>query len=136
MHRISACVRITPGVRVLVITVSSTFPPVRMSTNSSGVCSAKHKKSAAVQLLHGQSRNYKCKIVVWKCYWNWKVKAGRDTSFTCLGAFSILYICTDGRIVWKVYPLYPFSETESYQSNSVIPFQSIRFWKGLGNCSF
>ena len=39
-----------------VIAVSSTFPPVRMSTNSSGVCSAEHKKSAAVQLLRGQSR--------------------------------------------------------------------------------
>ena len=44
-----------------VIPVSSTFPPVRMSTNSLGVCSAKDKKSAAIQLLHGQSRIIKRK---------------------------------------------------------------------------
>ena len=29
-----------------------------------------------------------------------------------IGAFSILSICIDGRIGQKVYPLYPFSETE------------------------
>ena len=29
-----------------------------------------------------------------------------------IGAFSILSICTDGRIGQKVHPLYPFSETE------------------------
>ena len=29
-----------------------------------------------------------------------------------IGAFSILSICTDGKIGQKVYPLYPFSETE------------------------
>ena len=98
------------------------FPPVRMSTNSSGVCSAKHKKSAAVQLSRGQSRIsatsalemlHKASALIWK------VKAGRDISFTCLGAFSILSIRTDGRIGWKVYPFYPFSENRKVTNETV-----------------
>ena len=68
MRRISACVSESSQVYMyFVIAVSSIFPPVRMSTNFSGVCSAEHKKSAAVQLFHGQSR-ISANIVVWKCY--------------------------------------------------------------------
>ena len=106
-----------------VIAVSSTFPPVRMSTNSSGVCSVKHKKSAAVQLLGGQSRistNSGLEMLLRASSLIWKVNSGRDASFTRLDDFSILSIHTDGRIGWnrsffapdKVYPLYSFSETE------------------------
>ena len=73
-----------------VIAVSSTFPLVRMSTNSSGVCSTQYKKFAAVQLLHRQSRI--CTISGLEMLRKarpliWKVKAGRGLSFICLAAF-------------------------------------------------
>ena len=42
-----------------------------------------------------------------------------------IGAFSILSICTDGKIGQKVYPLYPFSETEK------LPIEQRKYLSGL-----
>ena len=108
MVRITACVRVLCHSRFIY------FPLVRMFTNSLGVCSAYHKKSGAVQLLRGQFRistNIVLEMLRKASTLIWKVNAGRDSSFTCLGACSIRTI-RDGRIGLKVYVLYPFSETE------------------------
>ena len=81
-----------------------------MSTNSLGVCSAEHKKSTATQLLHGESRISANTGLEMLCKANvliWKVE---HKFYMC--RYFILSIRTDGRICWKVYLLYPFSETE------------------------
>ena len=58
-----------------------------MSTIS-GFWSAEDEKSAAIQLLRGQSRlsaNSVLEMLGKVSALVWKVKAGRDASFTCLG---------------------------------------------------